>query len=86
MLKNFRQGIALRKILFNNLGKITMCRGPLGHFWFDTEDDVSFDDLVLPKDFTYPQHLYSANGGGQFLIINDQKEQVGRINTYAGKK
>ena len=86
MLRRFREGRALKRILKDNKGKISLQRGPLGHYWFDTIDGVAFEDLVLPNEFTYKQHLYSDNGGGQFLIINDEEEQLGRINTYSGRR
>ena len=53
--------------------------------WGDIGTELSFDELKLPSDFQYPQHLYDDNGGGQFLIMDGDK-QLGRINTYTGKK
>ena len=85
MIKSFRQKKALKQILKDNQGKIYLQKGPLGHYWFDADKDTSFDELKLPDNFQYPQHLYDDNGGGQFLIMDGDK-QLGRINTYTGKK
>ena len=83
---SFRKKLALKKILKNNPGKITLMKGPLGHYWFDADENTAFEDLNLPSDFTYHQRLYSDNGGGQYTILDEKEEQVGRINTYTGKK
>ena len=83
----FKDKMLLKKILKDNKGKITLERGPLGHFWFDTIDGVALEDLKLPDRFRYEKTLYSDNGGGQFQILNDEyEEQLGRINTECDKK
>ena len=86
MLKRFKEGRALRRILKENQGKISLQRGPLGHYWFDAREDVSFEDLNLPQEFAYRRYLYDENGGGQYLIFNDDEEELGRINTYCGRR
>ena len=86
MLKRFRESRALKKILIENRGKLVLQRGPLGHYWFDTVEGVAFEDLHLPEQFTYPQRLYSENGGGQYSIYNKDQEFLGRINTYCGRR
>ena len=86
MLRFFNQGRALKRIIKDNKGKVTLQRGPLGHYWFDTIEGVEFEDLVLPNNFTYKRYLFDEDGGGQFLIFNDRDEGVGRINTWGRRR
>ena len=82
MICSFKDRKALKRILTDNKGKIELEKGPLGHYWFDAREDVSFNDLILPEELTYKRYLYDDNGGGQFLILNAKEKQLGRINTY----
>ena len=82
---SIRQKLKLRKILKDNRGKIVLQKGPLGHYWFDATENIAFEDLKLPNDFTYKRRLYSDNGGGQFLIIDNKDQELGRINTNYGR-
>lgn len=85
LIKSFKERKALRQILKENKDKIVLTKGPKGHYWFDAVEGVAFDELILPDYFSYPQRLYGDNGGGQFLIMNGDK-QLGRIDTYTDKK
>ena len=43
MICSFKDRKALKRILTDNKGKIELEKGPLGHYWFDAREDVSFN-------------------------------------------
>ena len=76
---SFKKQLALKRILKDNKGKITLMKGPQGHYWFDADENTAFDDLILPREFSYPQRLHSDDGGGQFMILDKKDEEVYRL-------